>query len=105
VLVEHEIGDQALQVCIFVLELPHAPHFVRTQVPVALLPDVEGRLTDAEQAADIADGCARLRLPERSSSGRSTSVLRRQLPREHLAGEAEGDDVLLALRGSGGGVR
>src|SRR5262249_36656183 len=35
------------------------------QVPVALLPDVEGRLTDAELAADIADGGARLRLPER----------------------------------------
>src|SRR5262249_42557389 len=40
-------------------------HLVHPQVPVALLPDVEGRLTDAELATDIADGCARVRLPER----------------------------------------
>src|SRR5262245_42056504 len=65
VLVEREVRDQTLQARIFVLELPHAPHLVHTQVPVALLPDVEGRLTDAALATDIADGCARVRLPER----------------------------------------
>src|SRR4029434_10778180 len=41
VLVEREVGDQALQSRILVLELADAAHLVDAEVPVALLPDVE----------------------------------------------------------------
>src|SRR6185503_2789208 len=65
VLVERQVGDQALQPCILVLELAHAAHLVDAEVPIALLPHVEGRLADAELAAHVADRRACLRLAER----------------------------------------
>jgi hypothetical protein len=65
VLVEREIGDQALQPRILILELPHASHLVDAEVPEALLPDVKRGLADPELAADVADRRPGIGLPER----------------------------------------
>jgi hypothetical protein len=64
VLVEREVGDQALQPCVFVLELPQAAELAHAQVRVLLLPRVERRFTDAELPADIPDRRARLDLAQ-----------------------------------------
>lgn len=63
-LVECEIGDQALQARVLLLELPQAPEFAHPEVRVALLPDVERRLAHAELPTDIPDWGAALRLPQ-----------------------------------------
>src|SRR5262249_48342149 len=65
VLVEREIGDQAFQPGVFILELPDPPYFVHAEMPVALLPDVERGLTDAELATHIRHRRPRLGLAER----------------------------------------
>jgi hypothetical protein len=52
-LVEGEVGDNLFDPAIFVLELAHAPELGDPQAGIALLPGVEGRLTDAELAADL----------------------------------------------------
>jgi hypothetical protein len=55
-LVEREVDGEALQRGVLVLELPDPSHLVDTEVPVALLPDVERGLTDAELPTDIPGG-------------------------------------------------
>src|SRR5215467_4329582 len=55
VLVEREIGDQALQPIVFVLELPQAAELAHAQVRVLLLPGIEGGLTDPQLPADVPD--------------------------------------------------
>src|SRR5215470_16553365 len=55
VLVEREIGHQALQPSVFVLELPQAAELAHAQVRVLLLPAVEGGLTDPQLPADVPD--------------------------------------------------
>src|SRR5215470_17367120 len=55
VLVEREIGDQALQPIVFVLELPQAAELTHAQVRVLLLPGVEGGLTDPQLPAHVPD--------------------------------------------------
>ena len=40
-LVERQIGDQALPPCVVVLELANAPYLVHAQMSAAFLPDVE----------------------------------------------------------------
>ena len=52
-LVGDEVGDNLFEPTIFVLELAHAPELGDPQAGIALLPGVEGRLTDAELAADL----------------------------------------------------
>jgi len=53
VFVEREVGDQALQSCVFVLELPQAAELAHAQVRVLFLPRVERGLTHAQLPADI----------------------------------------------------
>ncbi len=64
VLVEREIGDQALQTRVLLLELAQAPELAHAEVRVALLPDVERRFAHPQLATDIADRGAALRLPQ-----------------------------------------
>ena len=64
VLVEREVGDQALQPGVFVLELPQAAELAHAQVRVLLLPRVERGLADAQLAADVTDRGAGLDLAE-----------------------------------------
>ena len=62
--IEREIGHQALQPPVFVLELPEPPELAHAQVRVLLLPGIDRRFTDAELPADIADPRAGLDLAE-----------------------------------------
>src|SRR5262249_54658499 len=53
VFVEGEVGHQALQPRVLVLELAQAAQLAHAQVGVLLLPDIERGLADAELAADV----------------------------------------------------
>jgi len=64
VLVEREVGDQALQSGVFVLELPQAAELAHAQVRVLLLPRVERGLADPQLPAHVADRYACLGLAE-----------------------------------------
>ena len=59
-LIERETGHQALQARVLVFELAHPAHLVDTEVGKLLLPLVEGGLTDADLAANVADRGARV---------------------------------------------
>ena len=50
-LVERQVGHEAFQPRILVLELPEPPKLAHAQMRVLLLPDVERRLAHAELAA------------------------------------------------------
>jgi hypothetical protein len=63
-LVQREISHQSLQPPILVLQLSHPPQLAHAQVGELLPPGVERGLADADLPADIADGGARLDLPE-----------------------------------------
>lgn len=63
-LVEREVGHEARQPVVLLLELPQAPHLVRPEMRELLLPDVERGLAHAQLAADIRDGGAALGLLE-----------------------------------------
>ena len=62
--VEREVGDYALQPCLFILELPQAAELTHAQVRVLVLPRVERRLTDPQLRAHVADRYACLGLAE-----------------------------------------
>ncbi len=55
VFVEREIGDQPFQPVVFFFELSEPAQFAHTEVRVLFLPHIEGRFTDAQLSADIAD--------------------------------------------------
>jgi hypothetical protein len=63
--IQRQIGYQSLQTGILVTKLPQLAHFQDTQVRVALLPDVERRLTDPNLPTYVGDCLARIRLLER----------------------------------------
>src|SRR5262245_22203029 len=63
--VEREVGDQALQPRILVLELADPPDLVDPEMPVPPLPHVERGLADPELTADITDRRPGVRLAER----------------------------------------
>ena len=65
VFVEREIGDQALQPRVLVLQLPEAPDLAHAQVGVLLLPRVERGFADPQLPADVRDRRARLDLAQR----------------------------------------
>ena len=64
-LVEHQVGDQALEAGILLAHLPQLAHFRHTQAAELLLPQVERRLGNPHLPADIADRRAALGQPER----------------------------------------
>jgi hypothetical protein len=64
VFIEREIGHQALQPPVFVLELPEPPELAHAQVRVLLLPGIERGFADAELPANVADRRAGLDLAE-----------------------------------------
>src|SRR5215467_16359628 len=65
VLIEREIGDQALQPRVFVLQLTEPAELAHPQVRVLLLPCVKRRLAHAELPADVPDRGAALDLAQR----------------------------------------
>lgn len=63
-LVELEIGNEALQPIVLVLKPPEAAHLARPEMGELLLPDIERRLAHARLSADVRDGGAALRLAQ-----------------------------------------
>lgn len=63
-LFEREIGDEALQPIVLVLELPETAHLARPEMRELLLPDIERRFAHPQLAADLGDGGAALRLAQ-----------------------------------------
>jgi hypothetical protein len=55
VLVQRQVGDELLELVVFLAELPELPHLGDAEAPESLLPAVEGRLTHPELPADLLD--------------------------------------------------
>src|SRR5690606_32675680 len=64
VLVEREVGDEALEPRVLLFELPQPAQLTHAQVRELPLPDAERRLADAQLPADIAHRCPALRLAD-----------------------------------------
>lgn len=64
-LVEREIRHQSFESDIFLFHLPQPAELAHAQTGIRLLPGVEGGLTHPELPAEIADGGAAFRLPNR----------------------------------------
>jgi hypothetical protein len=62
--VERQVGHDLLQLAILFLELPQPLHLRRQQPAVLLAPIVVGRFADPGFAADLADRCPLLTLPQ-----------------------------------------
>src|SRR5262249_2168307 len=62
--VQRQVGDELLELVVFLPELPELPHLGNAQAPEPLLPPVEGRLTHPELPADLLDRGPGLRLAE-----------------------------------------
>src|SRR5262249_48781274 len=61
-LVEREVGHEALELRVFLFELPQVPHLADAHAGVFALPDVDGLLADAQTPCDVRHGRARLAL-------------------------------------------
>ena len=65
VLVERQVGHQALQAPVLLLQLPHPAQLAHAQMRELLLPLIERRLADPQLPADIRRRRPALGLPER----------------------------------------
>lgn len=95
VFVQREIGHQAFQPPILVLQLPHTAEFAHPQMREFLLPLVERRLADPQLPADVGGRAAALRLPQRVGDLflRKLRALHRSLP--FLVGDRQRQLTLL----------
>jgi len=67
VLVQGEVGDQALQASVLVAQLAELPDLGEPELAVLLLPHVEARLAHAHLPTDVPYWRASLGLPQRES--------------------------------------